>query len=49
MGKPLFRRAVGRDGSVQLPSVKRHLLVHGISTIVLIVTLAAAAWEYVNW
>ena len=49
MGKPLFRKAVARDGSVQLPSVNRHLLVHGISTLVLIVTLAAAAWGFVNW
>jgi hypothetical protein len=46
MGKPLFRRAAGGDGSIQLPSVSRHLLVHGIGTIVLVITLVAAAWGF---
>jgi hypothetical protein len=46
MGKPLFRRATGGGGPVQLPSVNRHLLVHGIGTIVLVVTLLAATWGF---
>src|SRR5262249_55804009 len=39
----------GTDGSLQLPSGYRHLFAHGITTVLLLVTLMLAGWEFMNW
>ena len=49
MGKVTFRTLAGTDGSLQLPSGFRHLFAHGITTVLLLVTLMAAAWQFMDW
>jgi hypothetical protein len=49
MGKVTFRTLAGTDGSLQLPSGFRHLFAHGITTVLLLVTLMAAAWHFMDW
>src|SRR5271166_6406017 len=49
MGKATFRTLAGTDGSLQLPSGFRHLFAHGITTVLLLVTLMAAAWQFMDW
>lgn len=49
MGKATFRTLTGTDGSLQLPSGFRHLFAHGITTVLLLVTLMAAAWQFMDW
>jgi hypothetical protein len=49
MGKATFRMVAGTDGSLRVPAGYRYLLAHGITTVVLLVTLMAAAWEFMDW
>ena len=44
-----FRPIAAGDGSPQLPPGHRDLLAHAIATVLLLITLAAAGWQFVAW
>jgi hypothetical protein len=49
MGKATFNPVTAADGSAQLQSESRQVMAHGIMTVLLLVTLMAAAWGFMDW
>jgi len=50
MGKATFRMVAATDGAPPSPSGYRYyLLVHAIATVVLLITLVAAVWQFMDW
>ena len=50
MGKAPFEMVAAGDGSPQSPSgYGYYLLAHAIATVLLLITLVAAIWQFMNW
>ncbi|MDT5259907.1 MAG: hypothetical protein QOD10_4987 [Mycobacterium sp.] len=50
MGKATFRMVAATDGSPSSPSgYSYYLLAHAIATVLLLITLVAAIWEFMGW
>ena len=50
MGKATFKMVAAGDGSPQSPSGYRFLvLAHAIATVLLLITLVAAVWQFMDW
>jgi hypothetical protein len=49
MGKATVKMVAGGDGSLQLAPGYRYLWAHGIVTVLLLIALLAAAWEFMGW
>lgn len=50
MGKATFKIVAATDGSPPSPSGYRYyLLAHAIATVLLLITLVAAVWHFMDW
>ena len=50
MGKPTFKMVAAGDGSPLSPSgYCYYLLAHAIATVLLLITLVAALWQFMDW
>jgi hypothetical protein len=50
MGKPQFRMVAAGDGGPPSPTgYSYYLLVHALGTVLLLVALVAAIWQFMDW
>jgi hypothetical protein len=50
MGKATFKMVAATDGSPPSPSGHcYHLLAHAVATVLLLITLVAAMWQFMDW
>jgi hypothetical protein len=49
VGKATVRMVASGDGSLQLAPGYRYLWAHGIVTVLLLIALLAATWEFMGW
>jgi hypothetical protein len=50
MGQATFRMVAATDGSPPSPAGYRYyLLAHAIATVLLLITLVAAVWQFMDW
>jgi len=50
MGRATFKMVAATDGSPPSPSGYRYyLLAHAIATVLLLITLVAAVWQFMDW